>query len=95
MRPTRALRRTGLAVVALLAAGLAGAGTAPTGAAPLARTEAVTDVVELRPLQTRDRRFVDDLGRDVLLRGANVNSLGEYWQGVPGLGPTFALTAED
>ncbi|MFN8017752.1 MAG: cellulase family glycosylhydrolase [Acidimicrobiales bacterium] len=56
----------------------------------------VTDVVELLPIQTSsDRRFVDSAGRDVLLRGANVNSLGEYWQGVPGLGPTNPVTDED
>src|SRR5690606_38582423 len=35
------------------------------------------------------------LGRDVLLRGANVNSLGEYWQGVPSLPTTIDVTDAD
>ena len=53
------------------------------------------DVVELLPLSTADRRIVDSAGRDVLLRGANVNSLGEYWQGVPSIDPTIAVTNAD
>ncbi|WP_421119192.1 glycoside hydrolase family 5 protein [Aquihabitans daechungensis] len=60
--------------------------TAPTGADPL----------ELLPLSTsEDRRIVDADGRDVLLRGANVNSLGEYWQGVPSIDATIPVSAED
>ncbi len=52
--------------------------------------------IELRPLQTSpDRQIVDDTGRQVLLRGANVNSLGRYWQGVPTLAPTLAVTDAD
>lgn len=59
-------------------------------------TGSVADLVELLPLQTSaDRRIVDAAGRDVLLRGANVNSLGEYWQGVPDLEPTIAVTDAD
>ena len=53
-------------------------------------------VLDLPLLQTSDdRRIVDSRGRDVLLRGANVNSLGEYWQGVPGLDPTLPVTDAD
>ena len=68
-----------------------------TTATPTASaTHATPDrVLELLPLQTRDRRFVDTAGREVLLRGANVNSLGEYWAGRPGLGPTIPLTEAD
>jgi len=51
--------------------------------------------VELLALQTADRRIVDSAGRDVLLRGANLNSLGEYWQGVPALAATIPLSAAD
>jgi endoglycosylceramidase len=52
--------------------------------------------VALRPLQSsEDRRIVDDLGRDVLLRGVNVTSLGEYWQGDPDHSPTLPTTEED
>jgi endoglycosylceramidase len=46
-------------------------------------------------LQTADRRIVDTAGRDVLLRGANVNSLGEYWAGIPALGPTVPVSDAD
>jgi len=57
---------------------------------------AQSDVVELLPLSTsQDRRIVDADGRDVLLRGANVNSLGEYWQGVPSIEPTLPVSAAD
>ncbi len=52
--------------------------------------------VELLPLSTsEDRRIVDADGRDVLLRGANVNSLAEYWQGVPSIEPTIPISDED
>ena len=52
--------------------------------------------VELLPLSTsEDRRIVDADGRDVLLRGANVNSLAEYWQGVPSIDPTIPVSAQD
>ena len=52
--------------------------------------------IELLPLSTsKDRRIVDADGRDVLLRGANVNSLGEYWQGVPSIDPTLPVSDDD
>ncbi|HET8930569.1 MAG TPA: cellulase family glycosylhydrolase, partial [Acidimicrobiales bacterium] len=57
---------------------------------------APTEPIELRPLTTSpDRRIVDDQGRDVLLRGANVNSLGEYWRGVPTIPTTLPVTDAD
>ncbi|MEM7140680.1 MAG: cellulase family glycosylhydrolase [Actinomycetota bacterium] len=56
----------------------------------------VADVVELRPLWTSDdRRIVDDLDREVLLRGPNINSLGEYWQGDPEHSPTLEVSDAD
>ena len=61
-----------------------------------ASSRVAADALGLRPLSTSaDHRIVDDLGRDVLLRGANVNSLGEYWQGVASLSPTIDMTAAD
>jgi endoglycosylceramidase len=51
--------------------------------------------LELLPIQARDRRIVDTAGRDVLLRGANVNSLAEYWQGVPTIPTTLPVTDAD
>jgi endoglycosylceramidase len=96
------LRSIVLGVAAVAVAVLAGAtavAAPPTGATRSAPSQVVPvagDVVDLLVLQTSsDRRFVDEQGRDVLLRGANVNSLAEYWQGVPGLGPTVALTEAD
>jgi endoglycosylceramidase len=56
---------------------------------------AAVDPLSLRPLAVDDHRIVDDLGRDVLLRGANVTSLGEYWQGNPGWDPTLPTTEAD
>ena len=52
-------------------------------------------LLPLRPLTTSDLRIVDDLGRDVLLRGVNITSLGEYWQGDPEQPPTLPTTEED
>lgn len=51
--------------------------------------------VDLRPLSASELRIVDDYGRDVLLRGVNVTSLGEYWRGDPAQAPTVETTAED
>lgn len=51
---------------------------------------------ELRPLSTSaDLRIVDDQGRDMLLRGVNITSLGEYWQGDPDNPPTMPTTEAD
>lgn len=40
-------------------------------------------------------RFVDAEGREVLLRGVNINSLGEYWQFDPDVAPVFPFGEED
>lgn len=53
-------------------------------------------LVELRALSVSDdNRIVDDLDREVLLRGVNITSLGEYWQGNPDYPPTMPTTDED
>jgi endoglycosylceramidase len=69
---------------------LAGCGPADdTAIAPL-------DPFELRPLSVSDDlRIVDDLDREVLLRGVNITSLGEYWQGNPEHPPTLPTTEDD
>ena len=91
-----------LAVIGVvLAAGACSAGD--TGADRTAPTTTTRDTsapdlplpFELRPLRASSNRIVDDVGRDVLLRGVNITSLGEYWQGDPELGPTVATTDED
>ncbi len=95
------------AALPLLASGIGAGATAPAlatpaapvvGAAPAMTAGAPggTGPIELRPLSTSaDLRIVDDLGRDVLLRGANLNSLGEYWQGDPATAPTIPVTDAD
>ena len=40
-------------------------------------------------------KVVDARGAQVLLRGVNVNGLGEYFQPNPGLAPTIPLTRDD
>ncbi|MCX7621797.1 MAG: glycoside hydrolase family 5 protein [Acidimicrobiales bacterium] len=64
-------------------------------AAPEAVPIGPGEIVELLPLQVHNRRIVDTAGRDVLLRGTNLNSLGEYWQGIPGLDPTIPVSDAD
>jgi len=54
--------------------------------------------IELRPLHAEsgdDPRIVDDLGRQVLLRGVNLNSLGDYYQGDPDAEPVVPVTDDD
>lgn len=53
------------------------------------------DAIKLRPLHTEGDNIVDDLGREVLLRGANENALGEYWVGEPDLEPTVPTSDQD
>ena len=97
----RSFRRAAAALATCTLASATATSPAVAGARGPARpatraTVAAGDVVTLRPLTTSaDRRIVDDQGRDVLLRGANVNSLGEYWQGVPSIPTTIPLTEAD
>jgi endoglycosylceramidase len=46
-------------------------------------------------LVVRDGRIVDDLGRTVLLRGVNVNQLGDYFQGAAGVPPVMPFSRGD
>ena len=70
---------------------------ADTQAADVAEdVTATTNYLALRPLSVAaDRRIVDDLNREVILRGTNITSLGEYWQGDPDHKPTLELTEAD
>ena len=50
----------------------------------------------LRPLSvSADNRIVDDHNNEVLLRGVNITSLGEYWQGHPDFPPTLPTSESD
>ncbi|UDY34775.1 glycoside hydrolase family 5 protein [Dermatobacter hominis] len=88
------------ALLALLAASsvlVACSGGADDDASPTT-SEALPStgaLVELRPLHVAEQRIVDDRGRQVLLRGANVNALGEYAQADADTEPTAPVTDED
>ena len=99
LRPDRRLAvrlvAASLAVAALVSCS---SGTSDEAKASTTTTAASREagVIELLPLSTsKDRRIVDADGRDVLLRGANVNSLALYWQGVPTVDTTIPVSAED
>ena len=62
-------------------------GRAGAGDSALPRLSADPDPVD-------GGRIVDSRGREVLLRGVNVNSLGEYWQGTD-VDPTLPLERND
>lgn len=66
--------------------------TAPTGAAPpeLLRLSAEPDASP-----DGSGRIVDSEGREVRLRGVNVNALVEYWEGRPGVPTVFPLGDDD
>lgn len=49
----------------------------------------------LHAVRGDDPAIVDDLGRQVLLRGVNVVQLGDYYQADPASPPTFPLTRRD
>ncbi|MCU1371800.1 MAG: putative glycosidase [Ilumatobacteraceae bacterium] len=73
-----------------------GAAASTTAAKEGADPKVAPPVIDLPALSTsEDRRIVDAEGRDVLLRGANVNSLAEYWQGVASVDPTIPVSTED
>jgi endoglycosylceramidase len=85
-----------VAAATVVLPGSGGPGAAPAvGARMAAPLTAPGGPLELLPLQTADRRIVDSAGRDVLLRGANVNSFAEYWQGVPSLPTTIPISDAD
>ena len=66
-------RVIGFLVVALLTVGATTALAGPESAGPA-----------LPHLRVEKQRIVDDAGRTVLLRGVNVNQLGDYFQANPG-----------
>lgn len=56
---------------------------------------AADDLRPLRSVTGPDPRITDDLGRQVLLRGVNVNQLAEYFQASPTDRTTVPLTEHD
>lgn len=106
---SRSSRGAVLAAVAVLAAACSSGGSATTSSSGRTTGSTVTTTgpapspkrpaaLQLRPLaasRSGRARIVDDRGRDVLLRGANLNALGDYYQGDPKLPPTKAPTDGD
>ncbi len=79
---------TGPASTAAPTTGTTGPSTGPTPAAD--------DLpAHLQVARQGPPRIVDDQGRQVLLRGVNLNSLGEYHQADPELAPTIPLSGDD
>lgn len=70
-------------------------GDRPAGPSGAAEPVTVGTLVELRPLHVDQQRIVDDAGRQVLLRGANLNALGDYHRADPGVEPTAPVTDDD
>jgi endoglycosylceramidase len=88
-----------LGVIAL-AAGACSAGDKPSASssrqtADGQQADAATVLPRLHVERGDRPRFVDESGREVLLRGVNVNALGEYFQADPNLAATIPLTDED
>jgi endoglycosylceramidase len=79
-----------LCVVLALVAAVAGS-DAPAEARPRARR---LPALHAEPDPVAGGRIVDARGREVLLRGVNVNALAEYWPGTS-FPTTFPLTAAD
>jgi endoglycosylceramidase len=87
------VRRPVVLLTLLLAAVVA------TPATPATASAAVPGAAAVRPLHAvpdpvAGGRLVDDRGREVLLRGVNVNALAEYWKGTP-FATTFPLAPQD
>jgi len=70
--------------------------TKPTDSSDRAAVTQLTDLSWLRVSQDGGRpHIVDSEGREVLLRGANFNQIGDYYQANADLTPTKAPTAAD
>ncbi|MRH86261.1 cellulase family glycosylhydrolase [Nocardia sp. SYP-A9097] len=88
------LRRRALTVLAALTLPLAGS-PAAAHSSPALETPAHQVEHPLHATMGHDARIVDDTGRTVLLRGVNVNGLGQYYQEWPDLPATTTLTEDD
>lgn len=93
-------------VCAVLAIGLVGAGcssdSTDSAGTPVTTAATTTTAMVAAPVLSKlhvERgefaRVVDETGSQVLLRGVNVNSLGDYYQADRQLPPVVALTATD
>lgn len=56
---------------------------------------ALPDLLPLHAVRSDSPAMVDSAGRQVLLRGVNLNSLGDYFQGNPALPPVIPLRDDE
>ena len=85
--------RTAVACTALLALSACGdSDSAPPSAAPATLQ---LPALHAEPDPIHGGRIMDAQGREVLLRGVNVNSLGEYWAYNPAIPTVYPFTADD
>jgi len=87
-RPTALLLAVALAVGALAAA-------APAGVAAAGDTRGGRDLLPLHVAHGKRTAIIDTDGRQVTLRGVNLNSLGDYYQDDPHLPPVVPVTGAD
>jgi len=91
--PLWRLLPTGLLVLGLVSGcdlGIPGVPPAPGGGAGFQ-----LPALHAEPDPVAGGRIVDAAGREVILRGVNVNALVEYWQYAPALFTTYPFTAAD
>lgn len=88
MQPRRAGHLVGGLLLVVAFAALFGALALPARAA-------AAELPRLLVQRGPDPAIVDDAGREVLLRGVNVNQLGDYFQADPALPPVATLTEAD
>jgi endoglycosylceramidase len=84
--------------VAVLASCSSGSSSPSASPATTAAPTSPSGLVALRPLHAirgTNARIVDDHGRQVLLRGVNVNSLGDYFQANAAYATTVPVTDAD
>ena len=72
----------------------AGAAGRPDDRVRIRNPAASPPAAQADPDTARGGRIVDTKGREVILRGVNVNSLGQYWQGTS-KPPTLPLEKKD
>ena len=88
MKPVRLLVVSTLLTSLGCSSSSSGSSSPPTPGDPLPALHAVPDEVD-------GGRIVDASGREVLLRGVNVNAHVEYWQYDPDLFTTYPFTTDD
>ncbi len=88
-RTIRGCRLAAVLALPLLLAACGGEDTAPPDTSPVSLS-----ALHAEPDMARGGRIVDARGRQVILRGVNVNALAEYWQGTE-FATTFPLTEAD